>query len=182
MYIIPFERSYWVIPGRVLAGEIPSSLNNETRINKLQHLLNLKIDVVINLMESNEKTFTGELLVDYIPELIALSEKRNQEINVFRFPIKDLHIPTIELMKEILQFLKKCMDENKKVYIHCWGGVGRTGTVVGCFLQDNGYTTSENVIEMIAYLKRTTSIVNRDSPETKDQLDFVLNWIQNSKL
>ena len=56
MNIIPFERSYWVIPGKVLAGEIPSSLNNDTRINKLQQLLNLKIDVIINLMESNEKT------------------------------------------------------------------------------------------------------------------------------
>jgi protein tyrosine/serine phosphatase len=182
MNIIPFERSYWVIPGKVLAGEIPSSLNNDTRINKLQQLLNLKIDVIINLMESNEKTFTGELLVDYIHELKILSEKRNQEINVKRFPIKDLQIPTIEFMKEILQFLKKCIDENKKVYIHCWGGVGRTGTVVGCFLQDNCGVTSENVIEMITYLKRTTSIVNRDSPETKEQMDFVKNWIQKSKV
>ena len=56
-------------------------------------------------MESNEKTFTGELLVDYIPELKVLSEKKNQEIIVKRYPIKDLQIPKIEFMKEILQFL-----------------------------------------------------------------------------
>ena len=79
MNIIPFERSYWVIPGKVLAGEIPSSLNNDTRINKLQQLLNLKIYVIINLMESYEKTFTGELLVDYIPELKVLSEKKTRK-------------------------------------------------------------------------------------------------------
>jgi protein-tyrosine phosphatase len=132
-------------------------------------------------MEPDEKTFKGELLVDYIPEIIELSKKRNQEINITRFPIKDLQIPSIEYMKDILYYLKKCSDENKKVYIHCWGGVGRTGSVVGCFLQDNGYATSKNVIQMIAYLKRTTSIVNRDSPETKEQQDFVLNWLVNSK-
>jgi protein tyrosine phosphatase len=177
--MIPFERSYWVIPGRLLAGEIPSSSTDEIRLSKLNNLLDIKIDVIINLMEPIEKTFSGELLVDYIPELLDLSKKRNQPILVKRFSIKDLNIPTIDFMQEILTFIKKCLDENKKVYVHCWGGVGRTGSVIGCFLQEFGFATSENVIDTIAYLKRTTSIVNRDSPETIEQMEFVINWLEN---
>jgi hypothetical protein len=30
------------------------------------------------------------------------------------------------------------------VYVHCWGGVGRTGTVIGCVLADQGSTTSRS--------------------------------------
>lgn len=32
---------------------------------------------------------------------------------------------------------------------------------------------------MIAYLKRTTDLVNRNSPETPEQRDFVVNYSEN---
>ena len=33
------------------------------------------------------------------------------------------------------------------VYVHCWGGIGRTGTVVGCWLVRHGMTGDEALAE-----------------------------------
>ena len=32
------------------------------------------------------------------------------------------------------------LGEGRTVYVHCWGGIGRTGTVVGCWLVRHGLT------------------------------------------
>jgi protein-tyrosine phosphatase len=37
-----------------------------------------------------------------------------------------------ELMTTILDAIDESMTAGKPVYVHCWGGMGRTGTVIGC--------------------------------------------------
>jgi protein-tyrosine phosphatase len=173
MNILPFERSYWVIPNKLIAGEIPSANNeNESEI-KLTGLINIHINVVINLMERNERNHHGDLFYDY-----SIFLKKN-DIKTFKFPVKDLSIPDIEKMKAILNLIDQSHKQHKIVYVHCWGGLGRTGTVVGCYLMRHGFATKENVFDIISYLKRTTSISGRMSPETNQQKEFVLNWKQN---
>jgi hypothetical protein len=174
--ILPFERSYWVIPGRLLAGEIPSSREEEVRKQKVSNLVKMGFDVVINLMEPGEKTFSGELLTDYVPDLEYYSARANKKVEVHRHSIKDLSITTPEKMKEIINLIHLLIQQGKKVYVHCWGGIGRTGTVVGCYLIEQNMATTENAIQTIEYLKRTTPIKDRRSPETDEQRDFVLDW------
>ena len=38
-------------------------------------------------------------------------------------------------MLAVLDAIDIALCEGHGVYIHCWGGVGRTGTVVGCWLK-----------------------------------------------
>ena len=45
--------------------------------------------------------------------------------------------------------IDEAMSAGKAVYVHCWGGVGRTGTVVGCWLVRHG-RTGEQALEQIA--------------------------------
>jgi hypothetical protein len=174
--ILPFERSYWVIPGKLLAGEIPSSREETIRKEKVKNLVKMGFDAIINLMEHEERTFSGELLTDYIPDLEQFSTRVNRKIEVHRMPIKDLSITTPQKMKETIQLIQSLILDDKKVYIHCWGGIGRTGTVVGCYLLENNMATTESVIQTIEYLKRTTPIKDRRSPETDEQMDFILDW------
>jgi protein-tyrosine phosphatase len=79
-------------------------------------------------------------------------------------------------MFEIIQLISALIQEGKKVYLHCWGGIGRTGTVIGCYLIENQMASTENVMQTIDYLKRTTPIKDRRSPETDEQMDFILDW------
>jgi protein-tyrosine phosphatase len=133
-------------------------------------------DAIVNLMEPGERTFSGELLEDYTPLLEQYASKLNREVSVFRFPIKDLSVTTPKRMFEIIQWILALIQGGKKVYVHCWGGVGRTGTVIGCYLIENQMASTENVIQTIDYLKRTTPIKDRRSPETDEQIDFILDW------
>jgi len=178
--ILPFERSYWVIPGKFLAGRIPSSPDVSRIRETVEALVGLEIDCVINLTEADEKTFSGALLNDYAATLREVATQVGRSVEVIRMSIPDLSIPSVPFMKKILNKIEQVLTEGKSVYVHCWGGVGRTGTVVGCYLQRKGYTNKENVLEMIEYLKRTTDLVNRLSPETDEQRDFVLHWQKNS--
>lgn len=177
--ILPFERSYWVIPGKILVGEYPSSVNEEERLRKLNGLVDVGIKTVINLTEVGEKNNYGIELHDYSLQF------RSAGIELHRRPIKDVTIPTNEEMDGILYLIEDSLARNKPVYFHCWGGVGRAGTVLGCYLLKSKMATIFNVFDYINYLKRTTSLNNRLSPETIEQMDFVKdysNYFENKNI
>jgi protein-tyrosine phosphatase len=171
MQIIPFERSYWVLPNKLLAGEIPAHADPIKAIEKLDALIQLNIKLVINLMEESERNRHGQLFYDYSSYL------NQHNVQTRRFPITDLSVPGKESMNEILHQIDESIGQKRNIYIHCWGGAGRTGTVVGCFLKRFGYADNTNVFDFIDYLKRTTPIAHRSSPETDEQKEFVLKWI-----
>ena len=62
-------------------------------------------------------------------------------------------------------------------YLHCWGGVGRTGTVAGCLLVEAGFTADE----AIALLARKWLVMEKRNshprtPETHAQYEFIRTW------
>ena len=89
----------------------------------------------------------------------------------------DVNIPTEDFMVKILDAIDAHLDDGRKPYIHCWGGIGRTGTVVGCWLIRHGHATPELVGDMISELRvGDVEAGYRVSPEAESQWDFILNW------
>ncbi|MBX3177605.1 MAG: ADP-ribosylglycohydrolase family protein [Candidatus Hydrogenedentes bacterium] len=78
-------------------------------------------------------------------------------------------------MEAILARIEQRLAEGAPVYLHCWGGHGRTGTVVGCYLIGRGLATPEDFVEVIAGLRAhvPTSI---PSPENRPQREFVRTY------
>jgi hypothetical protein len=70
------------------------------------------------------------------------------------------------------------------VYLHCWGGTGRTGTAVGCHLVRTGKSGSE-ALATIAELWQTVSEMKRrdfpESPQTRAQRAFVEGWVEERR-
>jgi protein tyrosine phosphatase len=64
--------------------------------------------------------------------------------------------------------------------VHCWGGVGRTGTVVGCWLVRHGLAGGDALARVEA-LRATTPKANRPSPETDTQRDLVRGWASHDR-
>jgi protein-tyrosine phosphatase len=64
----------------------------------------------------------------------------------------------------------------RAVYVHCWGGRGRTGTAVGCYLARHGLAADDQALAMLRYLRRTDARAEAESPETTAQKDFVRRW------
>lgn len=174
--VIPYDRSYCVIPGRFLAGFYPSSDNPKEATQKLQRLLDVGVNHVVNLTEPVEKNWAGQFLTDYEPELMRLASEQNLEMACHRFAIKDNNVPSIEGMKSILDNIDMAIQAGKVVYLHCWGGRGRTATVVGCYLIRHGLCVGEQTLQMIRYLRRTDAKASTDAPETEIQKQFIRAW------
>ena len=59
--------------------------------------------------------------------------------------------------------------------MHCWGGVGRTGTVVGCLLAEAG-VADEDIDSYMDELRFGTRKADRPCPETPAQRDVIRRW------
>lgn len=122
------NKSYCVIPNQLYAGAIPASEDTTITADKIKQLKALGIALIINLMESDERNYDGKLFSDYT------NIAAQHGIAVSRMPIRDLSVPTLTQMRDILDLINQSIVKDMKVYVHCWGGIGRTGTVIGCYL------------------------------------------------
>ena len=166
----PISESYWVENKRLLAGEYPGSHDPEAARRRIDTFLEAGIDTFIDLTQSHE-------LVSY--ESILMQEARIYEINASyqRFPIRDYGIPPADTMTAILNAIDESIADGKCVYVHCWGGIGRTGLVVGCYLVRHGYTNAQAVAQVDQFFKtRPSRMFHPRSPESDEQIDYILNW------
>jgi protein-tyrosine phosphatase len=127
-------------------------------------------------MEENERNFRGEPFLPYEPQLKILSMDMSIPVKLMRKPIRDMDIPPVEVMISILDEIDAAVSEGHTVYVHCWGGRGRTGTVVGCYLARHGIAAGEAALDKLQDLRRNDPISYLASPETKIQADMVRNW------
>ena len=99
-----------------------------------------------------------------------------------RFSVPDLGVPDAATMNRILDAIDAALVDGMPVYVHCWGGIGRTGTVVGCFLVRQGLADPGQAIERIHDLRYTDAERHRPSPETRGQVEFVRFWDRHEKI
>jgi protein-tyrosine phosphatase len=91
-----------------------------------------------------------------------------------RLSIRDFDVPSRDHMVRILDTIDAALEAGHTVYLHCWGGTGRTGTVVGCHLARHG-KPGEQALAGIVRLRRNIKNA-RMSPETPAQREMVLGW------
>jgi protein-tyrosine phosphatase len=82
-------------------------------------------------------------------------------------------------MCETLDAIDEALARGKNVYVHCYAGVGRTGTVVGCYLVRHGMAPRD-ALATIARWREGRSTAHRRSPETDNQERFVLAWSEGA--
>jgi len=166
----PIPGSYWVLPGQFLAGEYPGAYDISVTRSKMNAFLNAGFDTFFNLTGENE-------LPDYTS--ILTEEAIFYERPVFhnRFSITDRSLPSRSNMLAILDGIDLSLADGHKIYLHCWAGIGRTGTTVGCYLVRHGLNGAE-ALEKLAGIYGTSSQSRHfsHSPETQSQIDFIINW------
>ena len=166
----PWEDSYWVLPGKLLAGAYPGEpayRESQARL-KIGSLLDAGITCFIDLTQLHE-------LVPYDGLLQQEAEWRDLEVDYQRFSIKDFGVPTPDELRIILDALDSALAAGTGVYVHCWGGIGRTGTVVGCWLaRHHGREKALALLE--ARWRACSKSAERESPETAQQRQYIQLW------
>jgi predicted protein tyrosine phosphatase len=166
----PIPDSYWVIPGLLLAGEYPSALSDAKARRKLRALLDAGVRVFIDLTEAGEYG-----LRPYWPLVQELAAERGVTVTHRRLSIPDMCAAEPAHMRTVLDTIDAAIAEGRPVYVHCYGGIGRTGTVVGCHMVRHG-AAGEAALAEIARRRQGTPDGYRQSPETEAQRKLVLAW------
>jgi ADP-ribosylglycohydrolase/protein-tyrosine phosphatase len=164
----PIPNSYWVQPGRLLAGEYPGSMSRADAMERVQRLLTAGVTSFIDLTEEGE-------LPEYDDLLPELTERR---VRYKRMAVLDHSIPDSPAhMARILDLLDGELNAGQCVYLHCRAGIGRTGTAVGCHLIRSGLPNNEAYDHLQVLWKQCARSRRWPSiPETSEQIDFVLRW------
>jgi protein-tyrosine phosphatase len=106
---------------------------------------------------------------------LAQAAAAGQEITRRQWSIPDVTAPTVAQMRAILADIDDALQTGRTVYVHCYGGIGRTGTVVGCYLVNQGLSGAA-ALETITRLRQPLPKGYRLSPETSAQCDLVRTW------
>jgi ADP-ribosylglycohydrolase len=173
---VPLERSYWVVPGKFLAGAYPGDVVPERAEQKIRALLSAGIRCVVDLTEKRDRNLAGLPVIHYEEFLNSVATKERLEVSYHRNSITDLDVPSRDQMREILDLIDSAIGSDRPVYVHCLGGIGRTGTVVGCWLSRHGVGRGNAVLELIRKLRRNEKQAHIESPETAQQRRFVCDW------
>ena len=171
--LLPFARSYWAAPNRLLAGFYPGDRDPAVACGKLSSLLECGVTHIINLMQAAEGDHAGRAFHAYEQDFLRLAGLRGIQSTWTQRPIRDLSVPSIPQMNDTLDALDDALATGGCVYVHCWGGRGRTGTVIGCWLARHG----EN--DPLKRLRQLTAHAREHFPhvpETAEQQTFVRQW------
>ena len=167
----PIPESYWVLPGRFLAGEYPGLRYDELGARRrLAAFLDAGFDTFIDLTSAGERP-------PYLPLLQEQARAYERPITHLRFSFPDFGVPVPETMLATLDAIDAALAEGRTVYLHCVGGIGRTGTTVGCWFIRHGMQPSDALLRLNElYQTAEQSFLSPHSPESDEQARFILNW------
>jgi hypothetical protein len=160
----PPPNSYWVYPGRLLAGGYPASADFSEARAQLARVQEAGIDYFVDLTEEGE-----------LPPYRHLLPFR---VKYLRCPIPDHGVPSNSAsIKRLLSDIRAGLAAKRCIYVHCRAGIGRTNLIVGCYLADQGGDGKAALEHLNSLWRRSArAAIWPKVPETSEQADYVQRW------
>lgn len=165
---------YRIGEARMWGAEYPGDSIESLAKEKLNHAIRFGITHFIDLTQEGELHPYQHLL----PE--------DGSIHYLRFPIQDAHAPkSIEKVYELTKYIDTVLNEpGTAIYLHCWGGVGRTATIAACWYAmhygTSYYTTICKLLEMWKECLKSNEQTIPDHWKQKDFIKRFINYLQQN--
>lgn len=158
----PLPRSWWV-NDHLLAGAYPGAQTPGEGRHKVDALIRAGVTLFLDL------TTDQDHLEKYEPLILELD--RSRQIRRYAVPIADVTAPTVAVVDRALKLIDAETERGGITYVHCWGGIGRTGSVIGCYLaRDIG---GEAALAGLKKLRQGSTDAHKTAPETEAQRALV---------
>jgi len=90
------------------------------------------------------------------------------EFRWLHLPVADMTAPKTEQVREFVSFVEIALANGLPVGVHCLAGLGRTGTLIACYLVSHGETPEEAIQRVRA--------ARPGSVQIDEQERFVYRW------
>ncbi len=72
----------------------------------------------------------------------------NSDITPVHMPLPDMSTPSVQNIHEFVKTLSGFHSDGHKVAVHCGAGLGRTGTMLACYLVSRGMSSDEAIAQV----------------------------------
>jgi protein-tyrosine phosphatase len=135
--------SWWIDDPLVLGSSNPTT-------GQVKKLYEEGFRSIISLLDEGEQSPNYD-----IEEVEAMGYKR------YSIPLKDFSAPGLDDLKTFLEVVERAVGQGK-VLVHCYAGIGRTGTMAAAYWIDKGLSVNE---AMRKVRKSNPSVIPNDEQE-----------------
>ncbi|CAM9989589.1 unnamed protein product [Choristocarpus tenellus] len=201
-YLGPTMESNWVLPGKLLVGAYPASMEDNHHAHLLCSILLQGVSTFVCLQQEylaegvTEKMWrSGDALRPYYQDVLQLLRKLQElrkcdpmvyptitepdKTDFVHFPIVDCNVADDTKVLLLAANLADRVAKGEVMYLHCWGGHGRTGTVVSIMLHLMYGLDAKESMDRCQFVHDVRRIpINVGSPQTEGQRQQVQRVVQ----